>query len=67
MPHLGAIWEQFGDTLAMISVDIDPVESEETLQRYVREFPYATWIWAKDTANLAQSYQIYAIPMTVAS
>lgn len=65
MPHLGAIWEQYGDTIVVISIDIDPVESEETLQRYVNEFPYATWIWAKDTANLAQSYQISAIPTTV--
>jgi thiol-disulfide isomerase/thioredoxin len=65
MPHLGAIWEQYGETIIMISVDIDPVESEETLQQYVNEFPHATWIWAKDRVNLAQSYQIIAIPTTV--
>jgi thiol-disulfide isomerase/thioredoxin len=65
MPHLGAIWEHYNDTIVMISIDIDPVESEATLQRYADEFPYATWLWAKDTVNVAQRYQITAIPTTV--
>ena len=65
MPQLGVIWEQYNDTIAMISIDIDPVESEDTLQRYADEFPYATWRWAKDTVNVAQLYQITAIPTTV--
>lgn len=65
MPHLGAIWERYNDTIMMISIDIDPVESEATLQQYADEFPYAKWLWAKDTVNVAQRYQITAIPTTV--
>ena len=65
MPHLGAIWESYNETIVMISIGIDPFESEATLQRYADEFLYATWLWAKDTVNVAQLYQITAIPTTV--
>ena len=32
---------------------------------YSKEFPYATWIWAKDTANLGILYEVEYIPKTV--
>ncbi len=65
MPHYGAIWEKYGDAIVLMSIDIDPRESEETLSAFAQEFPYATWIWARDTANLGQAYQVTAIPKTV--
>lgn len=65
MPHYGAIWEQYANAIVMISIDVDPFESEETLRSFANEFPYATWTWAKDTANLGQTYHIIAIPSTV--
>lgn len=49
----------------MMSINVDPFESEETLRNFANEFPYATWIWAKDSANLLQRYHVTAIPLTV--
>ncbi len=65
MPHYGTIWEKYGDGIALMSIDIDPRESEETLRGFAQEFPYATWIWARDTANLGEKYQVVGIPKTV--
>ncbi len=65
MPNYGTIWEEYGETIVIMSIDIDPNESEQTLRKFFQEFPYATWIWARDTFNLAQLYQIATIPKTV--
>lgn len=65
MPHYRTIWEKYGDEIALMSIDIDPRESEETLRNFAQEFPYATWIWARDTANLGEKYQVVGIPKTV--
>jgi thiol-disulfide isomerase/thioredoxin len=65
MPNYGTIWEEYGETIVILSIDIDPNESEQTLRSFSQEFPYATWIWARDTFNLAQLYQIATIPKTV--
>jgi hypothetical protein len=65
MPHYGTIWEQYADHIVLMSIDVDPFESEETLLDFANEFPYATWIWAKDSANLLQLYHVTAIPLTV--
>ena len=65
MPHYGTIWEEYDETIVIMSIDIDPNESEQTLRNFSQEFPYATWIWARDTFNLGQPYQVTAIPTTV--
>lgn len=65
MPHYKIIWEKYGNRIALMSIDIDPQESEEVLKAFAQRFPYATWIWARDTANLAQAYGVSAIPKTV--
>ena len=65
MPNYGTIWEEYGETIVIMSIDIDPNESEQTLRKFSQEFPYATWIWARDTFNLAQHYQVATIPKTV--
>ncbi|MFQ6080713.1 MAG: TlpA family protein disulfide reductase [Candidatus Bathyarchaeia archaeon] len=65
MPHYGTIWEKYGDKIVLMSIDVDPRESAEVLRAFADEFPYATWIWARDTANLGQVYQVTAIPKTV--
>ncbi len=62
--HLNVIWENYDDKIALISVDIDPSGSKESLSSYAQSFQNATWIWARDTANLAQAYQVSAIPKT---
>jgi thiol-disulfide isomerase/thioredoxin len=65
IPHFGTIWEQYADHIVLMSIDVDPFESEETIRDFANEFPYATWIWAKDSANLLQLYHVTAIPLTV--
>lgn len=67
MPHLKVIWEKenYGDKIVLMSIDVDPIESEETLTDFTQDFPYATWIWARDTVNLAQAYDVMFIPKTV--
>lgn len=65
MPHYGIVWEKYGNKIVLMSIDIDPRETEEALRDLAREFPYATWIWAMDTANLGQVYQVAFIPKTV--
>jgi thiol-disulfide isomerase/thioredoxin len=65
MPYYGTIWEKYGETIVIISIDIDPNESEQTLRNFSQDFPYATWIWAKDTFNLSQPYQVIGIPTTI--
>jgi len=67
IPHLGEIWqkEEYRDKIVLVSINIDPGESAETLKSFAQEFPYATWIWARDTANLAQVYEVVYVPKTV--
>ena len=66
MSHLGTIWEKYEDKIVLMSIDIDPLrETEETLRDFAQEFPYATWIWAMDRANLGLAYQVTYLPKTV--
>lgn len=67
LSHLKVIWEKedYSDKIVLMSIDIDPTESAETLRSFAQGFPYATWTWARDTANLGQVYQIAGIPKTV--
>jgi cytochrome oxidase Cu insertion factor (SCO1/SenC/PrrC family) len=66
MSHLKVVWEKYGNVIVLISISVDPIyDSEERLRDFVRDFPYATWIWAKDTANLVRVYQVTAIPTTI--
>ena len=46
IPHLGDIWEKedYRDRIVLVSIDIDPGESPETLRSFAQEFEYATWI-----------------------
>lgn len=59
------VWEKFRNRIILMSIGIDPTESEDTLRAFAKLFPYAKWIWAKDTANLAEAYGVTAIPKTV--
>jgi len=67
MSHLKVIWEKedYRDKIVLMSIDIDPTESAETLRVFAQIFAYAMWIWARDTANLAQAYEVMFIPKTV--
>jgi thiol-disulfide isomerase/thioredoxin len=65
MPNYGTIHERYGDAITLMTIDIDPRGSEETLRNYSKEFPYATWIWARDTTKLGVLYEVEYIPKTI--
>ncbi len=65
IPHLGVVWEQYHDDIIIISIDVDPNETPEMLTDFSSNFPYATWIWASDTAQVGYEYEIYSIPTTI--
>jgi thiol-disulfide isomerase/thioredoxin len=67
IPQLRKIWanSEYRNNIVIISVDVDPTESEETLKTFRINYPYATWIWARDTNNLWQHYQVIYIPKIV--
>jgi len=65
MPVLGQAWVKYKDSVVLISIDVDPKESDDVLRGFAQTFHYATWMWARDTANLAKAYGVNAIPKTV--
>jgi len=65
MSHYKVVWETYFDKIVLMSIDVDPRESENMLRAFAQQFTYATWIWARDTANLAEAYKVTAIPKTV--
>jgi len=62
---LKAIAEKYGSRIALLSIDVDPTEPEEDITALAQQYSYPAWVWARDTANLAQTYQVYQIPKTV--
>jgi peroxiredoxin len=63
--ELEDVWSTFSDQITIVSIDIDSLESEETLREYVQEYQNASWIWAKDTIHLSHTYWSTAIPLSV--
>ena len=65
MPHLEVIREKYEEKIVLISIDVDPTESKESLSAFAQSFRYTNWIWAKDTANVAQAYDVSSLPKMV--
>ena len=66
MSNFKVVWERYADdSIDLISIDVDPTESADTLRAYTQQFPYASWTWARDTVNLADDYEVTAIPKIV--
>lgn len=66
IPYLIEVWQKYKNDVVIISISIDPNrDSEEILKDFVNRFPNATWIWARDTANVSISYKVSAIPKIV--
>ena len=65
IPHYEEIWEKYRDDIVLMSIDVDIRETEETIRAFAQDFPYSTWIWARDTANIGRDYQVTTIPKTV--
>ncbi|MDH5806418.1 MAG: TlpA disulfide reductase family protein [Candidatus Methanomethylicaceae archaeon] len=66
IPYLIEVWQKYENEIVIISISIDPIrDSEEILRDFINRFPNATWIWARDIANISISYKVLAIPKIV--
>ena len=65
MSSLKVIWEEYENSIHLISIDVDPSESVNTLKAYMQQFPYASWKWTRDTTNFANTLEVAAIPTIV--
>jgi thiol-disulfide isomerase/thioredoxin len=59
------VWQKYDDQIVIISVAIDPMETDEELNSFFEEFKDATWIHAKDAPKLTQYHEIVSIPTIV--
>jgi len=65
IPHLKAVKEKFGGQVVIISIDIQPdIDTDDKLKAYVSSHDI-TWYVARDTAGVAQKYEVYAVPTLV--
>ncbi|MCX8205392.1 MAG: TlpA family protein disulfide reductase [Candidatus Nezhaarchaeota archaeon] len=63
IPYLNEVKEKYGGSVVIVSISIDSLhDSEEVLRRFLKEHPYATWVWARDTAGVGRTYGVAAIP-----
>ncbi|MCW4032955.1 MAG: TlpA family protein disulfide reductase [Candidatus Bathyarchaeota archaeon] len=67
MNELIEVWQKYGDQIVIISVAIDPMETDEELSSFFEEYKDATWIHAKDAPELTQYHEVVAIPTLVIS
>ncbi len=67
MSHLKVVWENqnYSNKIVLMSISISLADDEKAIRAFAQGFSYATWIWARDTVNLGQAYQVTAIPKTV--
>ena len=65
MAHFSDLWEYYGDSIIILFVDIDPLETEDILRPFAEHYGREGWIWSRDTANLAQTVDIAATPTTI--
>ena len=64
MPELVTISEEFNDSLVIISIDVDPTDTETQLLDFKNDYN-ATWNFALDTDSLFTKYSVLDIPKTV--
>lgn len=65
IPFYKLVQDEYGEDVVIIVIDINPQRSEDALKAFASEFPYARWIWTRDTANLSRIFKIIEIPTTV--
>ena len=61
MPQLTAVWKRFEGRIVMISVSLNPHETDKRLSEYAESYS-APWIWARDTAGVGAAYQVTGVP-----
>ena len=60
MPNLVKIHEKFGNSIEMISIDVQRSDTEEEIRDFMNEFN-AKWRAARDTDNLIRKYNVKSI------
>lgn len=60
--ELYSVWAFYRKTFVIASISI---ETDEQIRTFRNSYPNATWIWMRDTANVAKTYYVNAIPKTV--
>lgn len=63
--ELEAVWTLYGETIVIASINVDPSETDEQIRAFRTSYQNATWIWIKDTANVAKAYDVSSIPKTI--
>ncbi|MHA1556515.1 MAG: redoxin domain-containing protein [Candidatus Heimdallarchaeota archaeon] len=64
MPELVSISEEFNDSLVILSIDVDPTDSETQLLEFKNDYN-ATWSFALDSDDLFEKFSVLDIPKTV--
>jgi len=59
--ELKEVLREFGGQVVIISISVDPSDTDEDLKEYARENGI-TWIVARDTADVASKYGIKVVP-----
>jgi peroxiredoxin len=63
--YLKKVFDKYADRVIIISISVSPdYDTDERLQKFVKEYEI-TWTIARDTANVAELYDISAIPTVV--
>ncbi|NHJ86994.1 MAG: redoxin domain-containing protein, partial [Asgard group archaeon] len=64
MDELVQIHEDYNDSLIILSIDVDPSDTEGQLLDFKNDYS-ANWSFALDTDSLMEKYSVYEIPKTV--
>ncbi len=63
--ELESVWRIYNHSITVISIDVDPFETNEQLKAFRDSFQRATWIWSLGTEDITVAYGVSRIPKTV--
>jgi len=61
MAALVSISKAYGSSIVMISVDLNPSDTDESLRNFTASYG-ASWMWARDTTGVSSAYHIMGVP-----
>ena len=64
IPHLKAVKDKFGAQVIIISISVNPGDTDEELREFAEDYGI-TWRVARDTADLADAYGISFVPTLI--
>ncbi|MCM1989918.1 TlpA family protein disulfide reductase [Oceanirhabdus seepicola] len=63
MPHMQTIWEEFGEEVVVVAVDIG--ESKETVKKYIDKAGYKFKVLLDEKNDIAGKFGITAVPTSI--